>query len=371
MKRLALVVVLVCACSVAASARAVSHSAAAASPTCRATLGVIAPKTGQAAVVGEEIVNWTRLALANWNKAHRTRFTLVEGDTQLNPAMASTVAQQFSSNRKIVGTVGPAASQEVASVGPILDRTHLPMVSPSATQTSLTTTSTFRNFFRVVARDDAQGPTAANYILRSLHPKRVMIVDDQSSFSTGLAESVGAALQKGGVDVDRESVAQTVTEFSSIVAKASSFDLVLLTWQLPANIKLFVQQLHQQGRTTPTFATTFDGEADYVSSFSINVHSYAPDAALRQQYEKAYGKNYTGQFGPPSYVSAQVLMTAAGALCRAHKPVTRANMLAAVRKVRIPKSIIGRTIAFDKRGDLINGRFYIYKLDAGNYKLVQ
>lgn len=363
-------------CLVAVACACVSGTAHAAKPkpkpvSCGATFGVISPITGAAAVVGQEIVNWTRLSVTNWNKQHHTHFKLVEGDTQLSPAEASTVAQQFASNSKIVATVGPAASQNVSAAGAILNKVHMAMVSPSATATNLTVGATFHDFFRVVARDDEQGPTAATYLLKQLHPKQVMIVDDQSSFSTGLAASATAVLQKAGVQVDRESVQQTATEYSSVVAKAASADVVFLTWQLPANIKLFVQQLRSQGKTTSTFASTFDGGTDYVSSFSVNAHTYPPDAAISKQYEKAFGKNYTGQFGPPSYVSAQVIMSAAGSLCAAHKKITRTAMLAAIRKVKIAHSIIGRSIAFDGRGDLVGGRFYIYKLVNGSYQLVQ
>ncbi len=370
MKRIATAAVAAIALAVpAADAQAAKHHEAKATPACGATLGVISPVTGQAATIGEEIVDWTRLAVANWNKAHHTRFTLVEGDDQLSAAEASTVAQQFASNAKIVATVGPAASQNVAAAGPILKRAHIAMVSPSATQTNLTN-GTLPNFFRVVARDDAQAPTAANYIIKALHPKSIMIVDDQSSFSTGLADSAQQIFAKAGISVDRESISQKATDYSSLVAKAGSADAIFVTWQLPANIKLLVQQLQAQSKTMPTFATSFDGETTYVSSFSINVHTYAADAKLRAQYEAKYGKNYTGEFGPPSYVAAQVLMKAVGSLCAAHKAITRPNVLAAVRKVRIPNSIIGRTIAFDKHGDLVNGRFYLYKLDGSGYRLI-
>jgi len=353
----------------AASARPAKHRPKPA--PCGATLGVIAPATGQAAVIGQEIVNWTRLAIANWNKANHTRFSLVEGDDQLSAAQATTIAQQFASNHKIVGVVWPAASQNVAAAGPVLNRVHIAMVSPSATQTSLTTSGTLPDFFRVVARDDAQAPTAANYIIQTLHPKNVMVVDDQSTFSTGLADAAQAIFTKAGINTDRESVSQTATDYSALVAKASTADVIFITWQLPANIKLFVQQLQAQGKTMPTFATSFDGDTTYVSSFSINVHTYARDATLRKQYEAKFGTNYTGEFGPPSYVATQVLMTAVGSLCKAHKPITRSNVLAAVRKVKIPNSIIGRTIAFDKQGDLVNGRFYLYRQTSGGaYQLI-
>jgi branched-chain amino acid transport system substrate-binding protein len=339
--------------------------------SCGATFGVISPVTGAAAVIGQEIVNWTRLSVANWNKKHHAHFKLVEGDDQLSAAEASTLAQQFASNSKIVATVGPAASQNVTAAAPILNKAHIAMVSPSATATNLTAGATFHDFFRVVARDDEQGPTAARYIIKQLHPKRVMIIDDQSSFSTGLAETATPVFQKAGVTVDRESVQQTATDYANLVAKTSSADMVFLTWQLPANIKLFVQQMQAQGRTVPTFASTFDGGTTYVSSFSVNAHTYPPDAAISKQYEKRYGTNYTGQFGPPSYVSAQVIMTAATSLCAKRKKITRTTLLAAIRKVKIAKSIIGRPIAFDPNGDLVGGRFYIYKLVNGTYQLVQ
>jgi branched-chain amino acid transport system substrate-binding protein len=357
----------------AAATAGTARPAATAAPklaSCGGTIGLIAPITGPAAVVGEEIRNWSLLAVANWNKQYHTQFTLFEGDDQLSAAEASTVAQQFASNQSIVATIGPAASQNVAAAGPILNRAHLAMVSPSATQTSLTS-GKLPDFLRVVARDDAQGPTAANFIARSLHAKRVMIVDDQSSFSLGLADSAGSVLKKVGVTVDRESISQNATDYSSLVSKAGSAGLVFLTWQLPADIKLFVQQLHAQGSKVPTFATTFDGGANYVSSFSINAHTYAPDAALVRQYEAQYGKNYTGQFGPPSYVAAQVIMTAIDSLCVKHKPISRVSVLAAIKKVKIARSILGRPIAFDRHGDLVNGRFYIYRLVGTTYKIVK
>jgi branched-chain amino acid transport system substrate-binding protein len=268
-----------------------------------------------------------------------------------------------------MAVIGPAASQEVIAAGPILGRAKIAMVSPSATRTDLSNGS-LPTFFRVVARDDTQGPTAANFLVKNLKVKRVMIVDDQSSFSTGLAESATPTLRNAGVTVQRESVSQQTTDYSSLVAKIGSNDAVFLTWQLPANIKLFVQQMKASGRSVPTFATTFDGTTDYVSSFAINIHSYAPDAAIRKAFEKKYGTNYTGQFGPPSYVSAQVILTAIQGLCTKHRKITRAAVTAAIRKVKFKKTILGRGIAFDRNGDVVNGRFYVYKLVNGNYQLV-
>ena len=51
------------------------------------------------------------------NTANKTQIKLVQGDTQLQPAQAVTVSQQFISNSSIVAMVGPAGNQEVEAIG--------------------------------------------------------------------------------------------------------------------------------------------------------------------------------------------------------------------------------------------------------------
>ena len=63
----------------------------------------------------------------------------MQGDTQLTPAQATTVTQQFTSNSKIIAVAGPAGSQEVEAVGPLMARAGLPFITGSATAAALTT----------------------------------------------------------------------------------------------------------------------------------------------------------------------------------------------------------------------------------------
>src|SRR5689334_21530853 len=84
---------------------------------CTASIGIEAPMTGQVAVHGQEQLASAELAIADDNAANGTNISLVQSDTQLQPAQATTVTQQFTSNNKIVGVIGPAGSQEVEAVG--------------------------------------------------------------------------------------------------------------------------------------------------------------------------------------------------------------------------------------------------------------
>ncbi len=171
--------------------------------------------------------------------------TLVQGDTQLMPAQATTVTQQFTSNSKIVAVVGPAGSQEVQAVGPLFGRAGMAFITGSATNPALTTSGKNPTFFRVVSRDDVQGPQDAHYVVSHLQPE---VADDRRR-PGGLLD--GARLRRcsrcsraAGIKVDHESVSQKVTDFSSLVAKVTpQTTVVVLPWQVAANGEQFGKNL--------------------------------------------------------------------------------------------------------------------------------
>src|SRR5436305_5597680 len=245
-------------------------------------VGMLAPITGPAGSIGADQLHWAQFYFTQWNKVRgHVKIKLVQGDTQLDPSKASTVAQSFASNKSIVGVIGPAGSDEVQAVAPILRKAGLVFSSGSATRVSLTNGSQKGYFFRDVPNDGVQGPTAANYMFTKLGVKSgdaVMVVDDQESYSTGLADIVGASLSAKGIKVDRESISQKDTDFSSLVAKAtSSTKVVYLPFQLASQAQLFTQQLRAQGKQAVTFGS--DGTFDS-SKFNTNgsyISFFAPD----------------------------------------------------------------------------------------------
>ena len=66
-----------------------------------------------------------------------------------------------------------------------------------------------------------QGPQDAHYIVNNLHPKALMIVDDQEAYSTGLVTAMTPVFKPAGISVDHESVSQKMTDFSSLVSKVT------------------------------------------------------------------------------------------------------------------------------------------------------
>jgi branched-chain amino acid transport system substrate-binding protein len=351
-------------------------SASGTTKACVASIGMEGPLTGPVAVLGQEQLHFADLTLAADNLRNKTKITLVQGDTQLNPAIATTVTQQFTSNNKIVAVVGPAGSQEVEAVGPLMARAGLAFISGSATATALTT-GKYPTFFRTVSNDGVQGPQDANYIINNLHPKALMIVDDQEAYSTGLVSEMIPVFQKAGITVDHESVSQKVTDFSSLVAKVTpAMTVVVLPWQIAGNAQQFGKDLAQEHKSAVIFGTdglfspgTFTINGSYVSSFGPDITAVPADAAIAAAAKAKYGT--FGTFGPPVYAATHVVDEAIASVCKSGQTPTRTNVLAAIKNTNEATTILGQPIQFDSHGDVVHGKFFLFKIDsAGNYKLI-
>jgi len=384
MFRRSLLAVLVGVCSVAAatagSAGATAKPAAAAACSGTISIGMLAPITGPAASIGGDQLHWAQYFVSEWNKTHALKLAIVQGDTQLDPAKASTVAQQFKSNSKILGLIGPAGSQEVTAAAPILKRAGLAFVSGSASAVPLTNGKLKGYFFRVVPNDGVQGPTVASYILTRLNVKSgdsVMIIDDQESYSTGLAAITGAALKSKGVTVARESIDQKATDFSSLVAKVDGgTKVVFAPFQIASQAQLLAQQLKAQGKTAVVFgsdgvfdSSKFKVDGSYISFFAPDVTTIKKDAKIVAGFHKQY-PGATSPFGAPNYVAAQAYADAAMKACK-QGPVTRASLRAALAKTFLPSTILGQPLSFTKNGDVKGAAFHVFKIVKGKYVTVQ
>jgi branched-chain amino acid transport system substrate-binding protein len=353
-----------------------TSSASAATKSCVASVGFEGPITGPVAPLGTEQLHFAQLAVARDNLANKTKITLVQGDTQLQPAQATTVTQQFISNSSILAVVGPAGSQEVEAVGGPMARAGMGFITGSATAVALTT-GKYPTFFRVVSKDSVQGPQDANYIVKTLHPKALMIVDDQEAYSTGLVSAMTPVFQAAGIKVDHESVSQKVTDFSSLVAKVTpETSVVVLPWQVAANAQQFGRDLAQQHKNAVIFGTdglfspgTFTISGSYVSSFGPDITAMPADAVIARAALQKFGQ--FGTFGPPVFAATHVIDEAIASVCKSGQTPSRSNVLAAIKATNEPASILGQPISFDSHGDLNGGKFFLFKINsAGKYQLI-
>jgi len=360
----------------AASARPTAHAAATATCTKGVSIGMQAPITGPAGSIGSDQLHWALFYFTQWNKTHKLKIHLVQEDTQLDPSKASTTAQALASNKSVMGVIGPAGSDEVQAVAPIFKKAGLAFASGSATRVSLTSGAWKGYFFRDVPNDGVQGPTDANYMVEKLgvtSGSKVMVVDDQESYSTGLADIVGQSLSSKGVTVDRESVSQKATDFSSLIAKVdSSTKVVFLPFQVASEAQLFAQQLQAQGKTAVAFGSdgTFDSSkftvnGSYISFFAPDVTTIPADASIVTAFHKQF-PGATSPFGAPNYVLAQAYASAVTAACKDNK-ISRAEVRKDLAMVKLSNTILGGPLSFTANGDVAGAKFHIFKIENGKY----
>jgi branched-chain amino acid transport system substrate-binding protein len=386
MKKLLVLVIglvgLVVAMSVGQATPTAQSAVSAAQLACsKASVGIMGPFTGPAASIGQEQLKWGQYAAFLNNKTKgATKIRLKQFDTQLDAAQAATRAVQVGSDASILAVVGPAGSQEVISTADTFTSKKLGYISGSATRTSLTVgQDKISNFFRTVGNDNSQGGTDAGFIKNDLKATRVWIIDDQSAYSVPLANRAEGLLKTGGATVTRESVNQSQTDFSSLIARIpSNTQVIFLPWQLAARAQTFYQQARQQGKTAAMLGSDGLDASEWISTANGQYFSsFAPDVkkiktayvkSLVSGYLKKYG-DFKSTFGPPTFVGVQVAAAAIKAACKDGK-ATRAEVLAQIRKVNLTRTVLGYGIKF-RGGDPVSAKFYIYKITDGNAVFVK
>jgi branched-chain amino acid transport system substrate-binding protein len=360
-------------------------SAATATVTCgkTRTIGLAAPITGPAAAIGNQQVRWAKYYVKRWNaqKANKNKkIKMISGDTQLgvDTAFAVRVAKSFASNSKMLGIVGPAGSQEIVASTSAYKGGGLGYVSGSATRTTLTDGHTDGNrrgyFFRTVPNDAAQAPAVANWMTKKLKWKRVYIIDDQETYSQGLADGVQKILRGRGVRVTRDSISQTASDFSSQIAKIpGNTQGIYIPWQLAPQAQTFGQQLRAAGKgkiklfgSDGLFAPgVWKIAGSYDSAFPYNPNDPAVKAYIRAH--KGNGEF----FGLPSFVAAQVVVGAVTRACADGK-ATRAEVRKQIAKTKLKTSILGFPVSFARSGEMrAPANYGIFQIQSnGSFKRI-
>lgn len=349
----------------------------------KAGLGYGGPLSGPASFLGVDQLNWEKLFISFWNRKkpipgvpktlHRVKLTIPNdglANGQLQAGFASTAARAVVVDKKILGVVGFAGSNENLGGGPVFDRAHLGYVSGSATADNLT--SQLKDFFRVVPNNTKQARAGVTYVVGKLHlnkNSKVMIVDDGEAYGVGIADAAQKLFKGRGISVDREQVAESTStstaDFHTVAQKAVTehVKLVYAPTQTATDSQTFVQLLHADGYHGGFMATDgsvsptqFNYPGAFISFFGPAITSI--NAHFRGAYKARYGaKSADDPFGAPSFVAAEMIGVAISKQCAAthgHR-ITRASVVKKLKKVKLPNTILGYSMAFTNKADHNHG----------------
>ncbi len=256
--------------------------------------------TGANAALGQNIVNGVQLAIDEHNAANSgCQVQLKKFDTEGAPEKATQVAPSVVSDSSVIGIVGPAFSGESKATGPVFSQANLLMLTPSATNPSLTQQG-WKNFFRGLGNDNSQGAAAANYMTGALGYKKVCVVQDDSDYGVGLAQVVTKTLGSAADSACAGKVKTGDKDFSATVQliKSESPDAIYYAGYY-AEAAPFLSQLRSAGVT-----------AAFVSDDGVNDPQLIKQAgsAAKGAYltcpcgpaPQAYAAKYQAKFGQAS-----------------------------------------------------------------------
>ena len=345
--------------------------------SCSGKIAVMGPFTGDAASIGQEQLNFTKFAVEQFNKENGSNYTLVEMDTQLDPAQASTAAQKVVADSSILGVVGPAGSQEVEAVGPVFSREKIAFISPSATQHRPDHERQVPDLLPRRAERRRAGTDRRG--VRDEHARRKEHLGDRRPDVLLDRASPTASRRRPRTRAPR-STASPSARSRRTSRRSSAASRTPTSSSSPGSSgrrrQTFGQQLAEQGSKATIlgsdglFTEDFSIKGSYVSSFAPDVKSVDSSADLVQGYEAEYGK-FSSTFGPPAYAATNALLTAINQACPDSGGTPARDSIAdAMHNVDISQSILGGPLRFDENGDPEGAKFYLFKVTGkGQYEL--
>ncbi|MGE5251986.1 MAG: branched-chain amino acid ABC transporter substrate-binding protein [Bacteroidota bacterium] len=372
------------------------------------------PMTGASLTQTQTIVNAMKLRVDQaGGKACGGKYTLVyepwdDASAALgkwDPAVETENANKAAADTSIVAYLGTFNSGAAKLSIPILNQAGpLAMISPANTYPGLTHAaaglteadepdkyypSGTRNYARVAATDDLQGPVAVNFMVAQ-GIKTLYILDDQEVYGKGVADSVNQAAQKAGITVvAQEGYDPKAADYKALMTKISTSnaggppDMVYLGAIVDNNAaQILKDKVAIMGDNTKVkfmgpdgiyTAALIEGAGKDVAE---GVFASTPGLALKDLGDagKKFYSDYAAKFGETKEPYAILGYDTMGAalkgiedVCAAGGvPTDRAALTKAVMAIKDFDGALGKW-SFDANGDITLPYYLIGQVQNGAY----
>ena len=337
----------------------------------------VGPKTGPNASLGINIRDGAKVALDEANaESEKYEYVLKEFDTQGDPAQAPGQKDKYVPDEEIVALVGPTFSGETKAVIPALEEAGLVMISPSATNVDLpNVVPNSKVFHRIIPDDGVQAAGVADYFEKSVKPKSVALIHDNTDYGKGLFEGVLKLLDEKGIKTAvTDAVQPAGTDYSAAVnkVKAANVDVVFyggyysdagrLKKQL-ADAKVDAKFVSGDGSLDPGFIVSSGAPGGEGALLTCPCKWATEDGEgklgeFAKKYKAEIGKD-PGTYSTEGYDAVKLLVEAVEA-----GNDTREELLTYVEELDSYEGI-GKTIEFEENGNVKGGDVFVYEVKAG------
>ena len=197
-------------------------------------IGAIGPLSGAASTYGQSVKNGAQVFLDKVNAnggIDGKQVVLKFEDDEADPTKSINAYDKLVNQDGVKLLLGPVTSGAANAVGPNATADGVPMITPSGTETNLTTTGG-EYVFRTCYIDATQGEVISKYASENLGAKTMAILyNKDSDYSIGIAEAAKAQFESnGGTVVEYISYNDGDKDFSAQLTniKSSNPDVLVL-----------------------------------------------------------------------------------------------------------------------------------------------
>ncbi|HOB06390.1 MAG TPA: branched-chain amino acid ABC transporter substrate-binding protein, partial [Propionibacteriaceae bacterium] len=362
----------------------------AAGGTKTATIGVIAPLTGDLSALGKGIQHSVELAVKQANESGAIpgwKLVVSSQDDEAKADVGKNAATKLAADDTVVGVVGDLNSSVSQQTQPIFAAAKIVQISPANTNPTLTKGAdlaspkrTYATYFRTCTTDAIQGPFAAQYLIAQGITK-VATVHDKKAYGQGLVDAFTAEFTKGG---------GTITSAQTINPDESNYQSVISTIVPTAPQALYYggeypqggplsQQMKAAGLNVPLMGGDGIFDPKYIDlagtnatgdlATSVGASTDSTDAGKKflADYQAAGYAEPAAAYGGYSYDAAKAIINALKVSLASASDAKSARdaTIAAVGKVSFD-GVTGK-VAFDEYGDATSKVLTVYKVTGGKW----
>jgi branched-chain amino acid transport system substrate-binding protein len=338
-------------------------------------IGVAGAHSGDFASYGIPTLRAAELVVKKVNSSGGVlgkKVVLLAEDDGCNPEFSATAATKLVSENADVVLGHTCSGATKAALGIYLDSKTIVM-SSSATETALTLSGDYPNFYRTIANDDAQAQLQVVYATKYLKTKKVAVLHDKGDYGKGQAELAKIRFEKAGVEVVLfEGVPLNAVDYSAIVQKVerSKADLVIWGGYYQEASKIVTQMRKKKMKTLFMGA---DGIKDdtfikAAGKAAEGVYATGPNDVSKNQMfidaKNAHQKAFSSDPGPYFYSGYAAALALLNAIEKAGS--TAYNAVAKALKSQYFETPIGK-ISFASNGDVIGAGFAVFNVKNGKF----
>jgi branched-chain amino acid transport system substrate-binding protein len=348
-------------------------------------LGIGGPLTTGAATFGVEMRQAVELAIAERNEAGGILGAKIVADAVDDGAdnqKGEAAAKHFCDDASDLGVVGHVNSGVTIAASTIYNGCGLAMITPMSSGPGVTDRG-LANVFRLTNRDDRKGPGLARYLYEKNGKRRAVVLDDETAYGKGLADSFAAGFEKmGGSVVARRPIKVGDTEFRAMLGDLpKDVDLVFF-----AGIRegaLILKQMRELGLNAlfacgdgcwdvKGFILPAEGAA--MTGEGVRILSAAPKLGTVPGSAE-FAARYTAKFGPinnyaaSSYDSARVLMAAIEKAAATKQGLpTRGEVVSAMKSLKHQGIAYARPVEWTEKGDNRAAVIFVNVVDGDHFR---